>query len=47
MDDDRRTGGHRKGLGHSGLSWDVGLLGVRSGTLVVGLVRIIGVPDDW
>jgi hypothetical protein len=47
MDDNRRARDHRDGLGHPGLTLDVGLLRVRSGALVECLVRIIAAPDDW
>lgn len=48
LDDYRRTGDHREGLGHPRLArLEVGLLRIRSGTLVHSLVRIIGVSDDW
>lgn len=48
MNDDGRTGNHWNGLVHPRLSLDVGLLRIRSGVLVkVGLVRIIGVSDEW
>jgi hypothetical protein len=48
LDKDRRAGGHWNGLRHPRLSLDVGLLRIRSGTLVEErLVLIIGASDEW
>jgi len=45
--DDVRAGDHWEGLWHPGLSLDIGLLRVRSATLVESrLVRIVA-ASDW